>query len=103
EPSDALVDGQEVEISGENFPGGGFTSLEYCEVGGDRCDRVFSTSVDIEADGTFDITVALYADLVVFGGTVNCQEPPGCEVRAGDYFEGYSVSVPVTFRPTGPR
>ncbi len=102
-PDTDLVDGQTVTVSGSGFDPNGFTSLQYCEVGTENCDRVWSASPQIETDGSFSLTTELYGDLVAWDGYVDCRTAPGCEIRAREFTEHTTVGAQVRFTPAGPR
>lgn len=116
DPSTAIADGATVQVAGTGFTAGGPASIEVCESGADplrgQCGYEDARWVDADDDGRFQTEVRLYGDFTTFdddGGegpagerTVDCRQPPGCDLVGVDRARDRVARVPITFAPLPP-
>jgi dienelactone hydrolase len=105
EPTDGLVDGQEIQISGTGFRPG---FIQIAECGGtsanvyERCTSS-GDSVVADATGAISGTVKVTVLARLSAGFVDCRQPPGCTIAALDFNDITALAeTPVTFDPAGP-
>ncbi|MGZ4799997.1 MAG: neocarzinostatin apoprotein domain-containing protein [Acidimicrobiia bacterium] len=104
DPRDALVDGQEIQVSGTGFRVGSMM-IGQCAAGTgsmfERCPNLQFTTLD--ASGAFTTTLRVQVLARISTGFVDCLVAPGCTVAALDINSGHPfVEVPVAFDPDGP-
>lgn len=96
-----LPDDATVTVTGTHFPPGGFVWLEVCAAES-RCDENLSEPIDVQADGTFTLDLALSSTLATWDGeTVDCRAET-CSIVANDLTRGRTVTVPLAFAPEAP-
>jgi acetyl esterase/lipase len=103
-PAADIQDGATVRVHGTGFAPNSGIQLGLCRSGLPRaCDGSSSIFPTSDATGALDLDVLLYADFETFdGNSVNCRQPPGCELVATEFSRGFETSAPVTFAPPGP-
>ncbi|MFH7598756.1 neocarzinostatin apoprotein domain-containing protein [Streptomyces racemochromogenes] len=104
DPSEALVDGQSVHVTGRGYEPQYHSLVMECAAGSTEATgcRPRSRPPATTDQGRLDETVALSASFTtVDGRTVDCRDAPGCEVVVfGTRVRGpHAVSVPVRFAP----
>jgi acetyl esterase/lipase len=104
-PTEDLVDGQRVEVTGTGFVPGSMTTIYQCEttaVGLVDCDRSAARRVTVDDAGELSAELRLYAVIYDWDGPVDCRAAQRCAVVANLGFDGSGASaarVPLTFDP----
>jgi acetyl esterase/lipase len=104
-PNDDIADGATVTVRGAGFRPGGFVPVELCESGsnGERCDRNAHDFATADSNGAFIVTLLVFAELDLYSGaSIDCRQPPGCEVIALDQTRGRHARALVGFGPPAP-
>lgn len=104
EPSEALVDGQSVQVSGTGFRPG-LVVISQCAAGTaagfGRCAGF--DYVEADAQGALSTTLNVAVLARVGNGFTDCKQAPGCTIEALDFNSiGSLATVPIAFDPAGP-
>ena len=101
-----IADGTTVTVRGRYFTPDRFAAVQFCEVGSkplDRCASGVGDIVEVDGTGTFSFDLTLYGEFDTFRGkTVDCRQPPGCEVVALEQARGREARAAVSFGPAPP-
>jgi predicted esterase len=102
-PTDAIVDGETVTVTGSGFVPGEWVDVQLCVTATTTCDHESARSVPVDSTGAMTVDLRLRGTFDHWTGeTVDCRTAPGCEVVARASEAPDEVRVPVTFAPPPP-
>ncbi|MDQ1432162.1 MAG: hypothetical protein QOF40_2764 [Actinomycetota bacterium] len=109
-PATALVQGQQVTVTGSNFAPNAFLQLGECLTGFDPsgyCPFNGGSGAQADANGSFSTTFTVKRGVLDFSGyppsIVDCAgAPQKCSINAFSYDGGDSASAPIDFDPSVP-
>jgi lysophospholipase L1-like esterase len=105
-PAAALINGQQVQVTGSGFGAGSEIVLGECRQGATAvsdCSTDGAVVVTSDAAGSFETTFVVSTLIQVGAAQVDCAEPSSCELAAGVLPDLVSfAAVPISFRPATP-
>lgn len=97
-PSTGLLNGQRITVSGTNFTPNATAVISECQSGtvGEACG---GAALGIRTDGSGSFSTSYRVTRIIEGiaGSVDCAQPPGCEIVASNEDGTQETSTPVSF------